>query len=67
MEIVCSEDLHYLGEICFQERAVNIRAVYGFSFTKICEKEVCIAACHLMFPIEYSKRITFVFNNIVIK
>ena len=55
------------GRYVSGKRAVNIRAVYGFSFTKICEKEVCIAACHLMFPIEYSKRITFVFNNIVIK
>jgi len=34
---------------------VVIRAVYRFSFTKVLEKEVCIAACHLMFPIEYSK------------
>jgi hypothetical protein len=46
---------------------VNIRAVYRFSFTKICEKELCIATCHLVFPVEYSKLITLVFNNIVLK
>jgi len=46
---------------------VYIRAVYGFSLTKIFEKEVCITACHLMFHIEHSKGITLVFNNIVIK
>jgi hypothetical protein len=55
------------GRYVSKKRAVNIRAVYGFSFRKMCEKEGCIAACHLVFPIEHSKRITLVFNNIVIK
>ena len=46
---------------------MDIGAVYGLSLTKLLEKEVFIAACHLMFPFEYSKGITLVFNNSVIK